>query len=371
MKLLIVGLGKEVGGIETLFYNLFKNKLPSISVSIVTFDKECAFEKEYKNLGYNIYHLPSRKSTGLKFDFIVKSFLRDHSDYDYIWINTSSNSMYQFQVYGKKHTNAKIITHSHGTAAYMGKFTLSSIINNILNTINRPMVRKYSDYLFACSYAAGCSLFGSSRKEDIILLKNGINIEKFKFNPMKRDELRGSLNVNDDTVVIGMVGRLSIQKNPIKGIEIFREYHQLNANSILLLCGDGEMKKDVIDRISELQLQNAVHMLGVRKDVERIMSAMDILIMPSLFEGLPIVGIEAQCSGIQCFFSTAITDEVAITKGAHFVGLEETGEKWAEIIAKVYSPIINRETCYETIRAQGYDIEQTKNYIIDLLAEEL
>ena len=115
-KVLIVGLSEEIGGIENLFYNIFKEGAPNIHIDFLAFGDKCAYEDEFISMGYNVFHIPTRKKAFLKFNSIVKKFLREHSDYDYIWFNTASASMYQFQYFGKKYTNAKIITHSHGTS---------------------------------------------------------------------------------------------------------------------------------------------------------------------------------------------------------------------------------------------------------------
>lgn len=367
MNVLIVGLSGQIGGIETLFHSIIGKKLDSIHFSIICFEEKCAYEDEYEQLGYIVYHLPSRKDALLKFDAIVVDFFKKHREYDYIWINTSSNSMYQFQVYGKKYTNAKIITHSHGTAAYKGRPTIKSVINGGLSIVNRNVVLKNTDYFFACSKAAGYALFGEKYKDSIIVINNGIDTEKFRFNFDNRKIIRKQLNIKDDTTVIGMIGRLSPQKNPVRGIELFSSYHRINPNSVMLVCGCGELEQAVRKKVDDCSLKERVFILGVRNDIPQILSAMDVLLMPSLFEGLPVVGVEAQCNGILCYFSSDITEEVGITDLAHFVALQKSDSEWADTIYRNSERHIERERYAGEMKKSGYDIDSTRELVKKVL----
>lgn len=368
MKLLIVGLNGQVGGIETLFYSLFKEPINDIEVSIVTFDVKCAYESKFEDNGYTIYHLPSRKKAMYKFNGIVRSFYENHNQFDYIWINTASNSMYQFQYYGKRLTKAKIITHSHGTAAYMGTPTIWSVMNNILNVLNRRIVRNNSDFLFACSRAAGLALFGDYAENDIIVLKNGIDTNSFQYNFASRKKIRDELEIKNQTLVVGMIGRLSSQKNPIKGIDVFAQLNKHITNSILLVCGAGDLEQEVNGEICKKGIGNSVRMLGVRNDINSVLSAIDILLMPSLFEGLPIACIEAQCNGVQCFISTAITNEVAVTDLVHFIDIKKDDHVWCDEIMKAIHSI-DRKKYAKIIENCGYDIKRTRDYVHSFLCE--
>lgn len=366
-KVLIVGISETVGGIETLMYNIFGD-VNSIVIDFITFDRKCAFEDELRKNGHQVYHLPPRKEKLLAFDSIVKGFFRKHNDYDYIWINTSSNSMYQFQVYGKKLTRAKIITHSHGTKAYQGRLTITSMLNATLNSFNRKIVRNHTDIYIGCSKAAGEALFGKEIGARLVILNNGIATEKFKFDEQKRKNIRCKLNIGSDTLLVGMIGRLSSQKNPIRGIQIFESILRMNEKSVLVVVGDGELRNDINTFIVNKKLYDNVLSLGVRKDIPDLLCAIDVLIMPSLFEGLPVVAIEAQCAGVKCFLSDEITDEVSITDLVRRLPLKKSNDEWANEIISSLSVIKDRADYSSLLKEKGYDIEDTRRRALSIVS---
>lgn len=370
VKVLIVGLSEEIGGIENLFFNLFKEGANNCKIDFLAFGKKCAYESEFIKLGYKVYHMPTRKESLFQFNSYVKDFFSLHNDYDYIWFNTASTSMYQFQLYGKKLTNAKVITHSHGTSIDRNNGNFLYFVNKALEIINRKKVTNNTDVFLCCSYAAGEALFGKKYKNRLQLVKNGIYVSKYKYSKINSNALKTEMKIDDSTVIVSMIGRLSTQKNPIKGLEIFHEYHQLNKNSILFVIGDGDLKKEMINKISELGIEKSVRMLGFRNDIGALMSCSDILLMPSLFEGLPLTAIEAECNGMCCFLSNTITNEAKLIDECYFVPLDASSKDWAKAIMDMYSPVTNREDYYKQIFEAGYSIEETRKEVMKLLQGE-
>ena len=162
------------------------------------------------------------------------------------------------------------------------------------------------------------------------------------------DKVRKELQI-ENNFVIGHIGRFNLQKNHKFILEIFKRILQKEKDTVLLLAGNGELEEDIKKMARELKIESNVRFLGVRKDIERLYQAMDIFLMPSLFEGLPLTGVEAQASNIKCFFSDTITKEVIITDNTKFISLNESAEKWAKEILenRVYDrenvKIINEE----------------------------
>ena len=368
-KLLIVGVSSKIGGIETFFLNLFKDKSQIFEVSFLSFDKECAFSDIYLSNGYKVYVLPSRKKNPIMFAKNVKKFLKGHKEFDYIWINTSSTSIYHFQYYGKKYTSAKIITHSHGIKFEKTSGNLLYIINKVLACINYQKVIKNTDLFFACSHKAGIALYGKNKKNNIIVVRNGIETDKFKYSDEKRKLIREELGINSETLVLGMVGRLSKVKNPIKGINIFKSILNINKNAVLLLVGDGELKEDILSYINLIGLQNKIFCLGIRHDIFNIMSAIDIILMPSLFEGLPLTAIEGQTAGCVCLLSDTITEEVKITNLVEFISIDDEDSSWVEIISEKlkYIDVKSRVNYMDMVKNAKYDMRDSVKYIEDLL----
>lgn len=371
VKVLIVGLSEEVGGIENLFYNLLKETIKDCQFDFLAFGNKCAYENYFRDIGSKIYYMPTRKSCPLKFNKLVKNFLVNHNGYDYIWINTSSTSMYQFQYFGKKYTNSKIITHSHGTSIDRNNGIFLFLANKVLEILNKQKVVNNTDLFLCCSLAAGKALYGEKYVDKLIMVKNGIDVKKYKFSLVDRMKKRAELQIKDSTTVFSLIGRLSPQKNPLKALEIFAEYYNKNRNSILLIIGDGYLKQNVINYINDNDMNTCVKILGFRKDVPELMSCSDILLMPSLFEGLPLTAIEAECNGLECYLSENITVETKIVPQCYFVSIKDSSKKWVRIILESNCINIERENCYKNVLKNQYSIEDTREYVRKILIGEI
>lgn len=187
---------------------------------------------------------------------------------------------------------------------------------------------------------------------------NAIDCSKFCFDSEIRNEMRKSLHI-EDKFVVGHVGRFTYQKNHGFLIDVFNEIHKINPKAVLLLIGDavGNMSyyEKAKQKVQQYGLTGCVQFLGMRNDVPLLMQAMDCFVFPSKFEGLGIVGVEAQAAGLPCFFSDTITQELGITKLAHFISLNESPAKWAEIILN--NRKTERKDMQPEIAAEGYDVK--------------
>lgn len=368
-KMLIVGVSDTIGGIEKLFKDLFSTKSQIFQISFLCFSENCAFEEIYRNNGYTIYHLPPRGEHPFSFNKIVRNFYAEHNDFDYIWINTASTSMYQMQLYGKKYTKAKIITHSHGTKFENSSGIWKYFLNNFLDMINYRKVVENTDLFFCCSYAAGEALFGKKYREKLILIKNGVDVDRFKYDVKKRHEIRSEYLLNDD-FTIGIIGRLSSPKNPIRAIQIFKAFNDREKHSKLIVVGDGPLREAVSCEVKKLGIMDKVIFTGYRDDVDRFYSAIDCLLMPSLFEGLPLSVIEAQTSGVPCLLSDKITKEVKILDSCHFENLNDNNKVWSDSIIKIKQNKVGdtlRDNAFISIINNGYTINQTRSFVEELL----
>ena len=241
------------------------------------------------------------------------------------------------------------IGHSHCTPSDTHTF------RGRIGDIYISRIDKYSDYRFACSVPAGRWLFGS---HEFKVIHNAIETDCFKFSSGTRDEVRKALGVSDK-LVIGTVGRIMHQKNPDGIIEIMREVVKKYPNSVLLWIGNGPMRELAEEKIRTYSLQDNITMLGVRDDVNRIMQAMDVFILPSFYEGLGVVAIEAQASGLPCYVSDKVPEEAKITDLCEFIPLNRW-EVWCEAICKNHSA--RRDTQSEIIAA-GYDVQDTAKWL--------
>ena len=260
------------------------------------------------------------------------------------------------------------IAHSHSTSNK--KEWKRNLIKNIL----RPFSKVYANQFFACSELSGRWLFGEKafKNNKIKIINNAIDLEKFKFNKEIRNKIREKLNILEDTVLIGHIGRFVTQKNHEFLIEVFNDIYKGRKNSKLILIGQGNLKKKIVKKVEELGLKDNVIFTGQINNVSDYYNAMDIFILPSLYEGLPVVGIEAQANGLLCEFSTDMTKETKVLNTTRFISLKETPENWAKIILEDYKNFKRKDSfdemtennfniIKEAKKLEEYYIEKRKN----------
>ena len=354
-RILQVGMTSNIGGLETYllqqYNNLNKDRL-IYDFANVTISDHIVFENELKKNGSIIYNICSRRKNPIKhyLQWIIL-FVKHRKKYEGVVLNSLSLE-YVFPVFAAKIFGINIrIIHSHNS----GFENKINIKRKFLITFNKILLNFSATDYWACSKKAGEWMFGKNRKFTII--HNAIESKKYKFNSEKRDNLRKALNI-ENKFIVGHVGRFAYQKNHEFLINIFYELQKIESNSVLMLVGDSvndnkfllEAKKQV----KRLNIENKVLFLGMRNDVPDLMQAMDCFILPSHFEGLPLVGIEAQASGLKSYLSDVITEEVKITDLVNFISLKKSSKTWAEKILKNRN--YKRQDMTGKIEKAGYDI---------------
>jgi len=219
--------------------------------------------------------------------------------------------------------------------------------------------RFFADYYFSCSDAAARFCFGKNvtNKSNYSLIKNGVNVNDFTFDKEKRNEKLVKLNI-ENRFVIGHVGRFEPEKNHEFILDVFNEVYKKDENAILMLVGEGSLKKHVEQRAVNMGLIDNIMFLGKRNDVNELMQVFNVFLLPSFFEGLPVVGVEAQASGLPCIFADTITTETDITGLCKFLSLENKEEWVTAILSAKGKARINTQ---KLLKKAGYDVEsQTK-----------
>ena len=206
-------------------------------------------------------------------------------------------------------------------------------------------------------------MFGKDKK--YIQINNGINSEYFKFDLIKRKNVRKKLNISENEILLGYVGRLTAVKNPNFMLKILKEINNKNNNYKLILVGDGELKEELIAKGKELKIENKVIFYGNSKNVSELLQAIDIFIMPSLHEGFPISLVEAQATGLKCIVSENVTKKVNITGLVKFISLKENEQYWAEYIIK--ESRYNRINMNEVIKEKHFDEKEISKQIKEIL----
>ncbi len=350
IRVLMVNYKMQCAGIEAFIMNMYRN----IDRSKVQFDflvhyeEPQFYDEEINALGGKIYRLSIREDNNfLKYFHDLKSFFSQHPEYQIIHGHMESFGIFYFKEAKKQNIPVRI-AHSHIAQRNKG---IKGVLKNLLN----KGFKSYATNLFACSDAAGKFLFGD--RADYKVFNNAIDTRNFEYNEQIRKEVRAELGIEDNQFVIGHVGRFNTQKNHKFLVDIFNEIKIRDKNAVLLLIGEGDLQEQIKDKVSILGLSENVKFLGVRKDVNRLYQAMDIYLMPSLFEGLPVSGIEAQTAGLKCIFSDTVTSQTALTDNTEFLSLNNSAEYWAQESIKWKGGYL-RENQSGKIKTAGYDIQE-------------
>ena len=277
-----------------------------------------------KNGGRVIIIPPYQKA--FKYHKELKKVLKENN---YKIVHSHISTMSVFSLFAAKCAGVPVrIAHSHSTTNKKEKK------KNLMKQVLRPFSKVFATNYMCCSELAGRWLFGDKEydKGNVYLLNNAIDLDKFKYNEVLRKKKRKELGIKDDTLVIGHLGRFVAQKNHTFLIDIFDEIHKKNNNSILLLAGQGPLMEDIKNKVKELNLEDSVKFLGQRNDANELYQAFDVFLLPSLYEGLPVVGVEAQAAGLLCYLSDDMTKETKVLDITKFMSLNNTPEEWADNI---------------------------------------
>lgn len=329
---------------------------------VTTIDTVGAFYDEAKGLGAKIYVCPQYKGTNHKeFCLWWNQFFDKHNEYRVIHGHVRSTASIYLSI-AKKH-GLVTIAHSHSTSNGKDK---SSIIKNLLQL---PL-RYIADWCFACSDEAGQWLFGKNiiNSSSYRLISNAIDGVRFSYSLSKRNDMRRALGV-EEKIVIGHNGRFTPPKNHFFLIDIFEEIYKINSNAYLLLIGDGELKSEIERYCIKKGLEKSVLFLGTHNNVENYYQAMDVFLFPSKWEGLGIVAIEAQASGLPCVVSKEVPDKVDIGAGlVKFLSLDEKPKKWAMVVLNEINK--ERHSHLEELVESGYEIKELAKSLSDFYIRE-
>ncbi len=344
------------GGAESLLMNLYRNiDRNKIQFDFYVTDKGI-FDDEILKMGGKIYYTESLQKCGLmKYLKNWKDFLNNHSEYKIIHSHLNNVSGLLFRIAKKKNIPTRII-HSHTSE------TINSLKVKIFKKLLNHFIIKYSTVLIGCSDKANEWLYGK-HKNNAIILNNGIETERFKYDEIIRKRIREDLGIIDTTIVIGHVGRLVEVKNHKFIIEVFERYHSNNNNSILLIIGDGPLKTKIETLVKEKNLENCVKLLGTKTNINEYMQAIDCFIFPSIYEGLPVTLIEAQAAGLPILASKNISEMSKINDNFVFLDINDQPENWVDKI----NVCDNREKYSDNVRDAGFDIKQTVEKYMKLL----
>jgi len=343
-KILIVPtLGLDLEGITSVIYNYTKAMNRSgLEISFLTYGElKPSLRQRFEELGEILFVSDRRQNT--------KAYLKDYAallkkrKFDVVHINGNSGTMFLEVLLAKLCGIRKVMVHGHSTR------TSHPLVHAILK---HPMMWLAQECI-ACSEATGQWLY---KRYPYTLLNNAIELSNFCYADALRQRYREEFDIQDE-YLIGHIGHFTEPKNHFFLIDIFAEFHALEPASKLLLISDGPRFQQVKEKVADLGLQDAVIFAGRRSDVAGIYSAMDLFMLPSCWEGLPLVLVEAQVNGLPLLVSDVVTKVAKCTDRVFYKPLEDGAESWAKSMQQLLQmPFDRREDARPAIAAKGFDI---------------
>ena len=348
IKLFIIGFSTDKGGVESYITNLCSNLDRDIYNVIFCWPEMVIDGKKWIT--------PKNRHNYFSYRKFWKRFFKENS-FDVVYFNTCDIVSIDMLKFAKR-ANVKVrIIHSHSTD---NQFKLR-FHHRILERINRKNISNYANVLLACSKEAGEWMFPYN---EFVVINNGIDLDKYSYNNDYRLECRSELNLNDE-YVIGCLGRLDEQKNPIRTFKVFENIIQKNPNIHCVFVGAGYYEEQIKQLIVSSKYKDNIHFMGPRDDAYKWYSAFDCLIMPSYFEGLPFSLIEAQCSGLPCVVSSAVSNKANICGLLNYVDLDESDDRWSDAILS--NMVKERGDTKVLLTEKGYNIKQTSKEVQNII----
>ena len=351
-------------GIETMLMNYYRE----MDTSLIQFDflankpEPGEYDEEIRSRGGRVFVSPGLNPLHYpRYKRFVSDLLSSNPDIRIVHAHNEAMGFYTLQ--SAKSAGIRVrIAHAHNTRIIRDyKYPLKLVCKQLLPGA--------ATQYWSCGTDAGIYYYGKKRwNESGFILHNAIDVPRFKFQPEIRRHLRQACGL-ENSFVIGHVGRFNVQKNHSRLLDIFAEIAAVVPGARLVLIGVGELEQATKEKARTLALGEKVLFLGQMANVNEWYQAMDCFLLPSLFEGLPVVGIEAQAAGLPCFFSDRVTDEALLSPNAQKVSLDASNAEWTKKILSGTQEESNRERGAELIRLAGYDIHEEARKLMNTYLE--
>lgn len=329
-RIAIWGYFGGYGGIERMVYNFYKHmdKTKIQYDFLVPHDfGKIAFEDEILAMGGRVFRiLYSERESLIKSRTCWMKYFKEHPEVQGIHVHANFPYAFPLKMAKKAGVGIRII-HAHNSNIASKP---NSIIKKIREKHIRKMIKKYPNKYVACGETAARFMFG---EREYIWIKNGIEIDKFKYDELIRKEQRNEYGFQDDEIVLGQIGHLTDVKQPLYSVELLKEVTEKNRKVKLVFAGQGPLEEKIKSKIREYNLENNAIILGGIPDVSRLYQTLDVLLLPSLYEGFPVVLVEAQAIGVQCLVSSNVTKQTIQTDLCKMISLDDR-EKWIEEIVR-------------------------------------
>lgn len=352
IRIFMIGFSNNKGGVEAYISNLCSN--------LDTRKFEVVYCLPEMNIDGKQWICPPNRHNYIKYVLFWKKFYRENH-FDVLYLNTCDIVSIDQLKFAKEAGIPVRIIHSHSTGNQQGVQKKMNLFHRFLEKHNRRCLHKFATNLLACSESAGNWMYDG---RDYQIIRNGIQLSKFLYDTKKRFEIRHTFGYTDE-VLVGIIGRLAPEKNCFFALKILEKLLK-RENIKAVFIGEGEQRIGLEEEASNSGLEHKIKFVGAVDNVHEWMSAIDCLLMPSLFEGLPFVLVEAQAAGLPCVVSSTVSQEANITGLVRYIALEEDAKVWANIIRESIQE--TRKNSQQTLIDAGYSIlsmAQTVSKIIE------
>lgn len=355
VRILVFGMTENPGGVESFLMNYIREMLSED----LKFDFLCnsyqkvAYEDELKGMGCRMIHFPARSKNYRQYRRALTEFFSGHEkEYQGIWVNVSSLANIDYLIFAKRCGIPRRIIHSHNSQ------NMDSGLRGLLHYRNRFRIGKYATDFWACSREAALWFYRPDLLGRTRIIHNALSVKSFAFREEGRAEIRRMLSCTDE-LLIGTVGRLHFQKNQEFLLRIFADVQKELPRTRLVLVGQGEEEERLKAAAEKLGIRERVHFAGVQKNIADWLSAFDLFVFPSVFEGAPVAALEAQANGVPVLASDrALPEACVMNKNCRRLSLKERRETWVRTVCEMAHAERREdaETILGNFREQGYDI---------------
>lgn len=357
-----------LGGVYALVNSVIRNKPEGLGVDIACIAE---FEnpenvRELNRLGTQVHYVGThgpRLSRPLAYYRNTLCLLREQ-DYDCVHIHGDlAYLLLIFAAAARRAGVKRIILHSHAAGIDGG----SRRLKGVLHRLCRGALRRWGTDFAACSDKAAAWMYPNIDVRKVKMVNNGVELERYRFDPERRDQLRRELGL-ERAFVIGHVGRFAYQKNHDFLLDAFAATRKHVKNAKLLLVGEGVLFEHIQQRVARMGLENDVMLYGSSYDVGGLMQAMDLFVLPSRFEGLPVVGVEAQVAGLPVLFSDRVTQQAGLTPRTWFLPIDVgSADRWAWAAQDIADgEAVDRSQGWRMVEAAGFTIQDTVRAFLEL-----
>ena len=351
-RLLVILASLNTGGAETFMMKIFRSLPEDYKLDFIVSAKSGFYEKEVIKLGGRIFRVPLRTKQPIKTFKAIYDVVKNNN-YTHV-LKLCDTSIGVYDLLAAKMGGARVLCVRSCNAG-----SSNSKLGILVNDFLRPLLNFITDVKIAPSRLAAEFTFGKAEVEAgrVKFIHNGVDLHVYKYDEDNRRKIRREFSIADEQLVIGHIGRFNQQKNHKFLIEVFAEVLKQEPNALLMLVGDGEKKSEVKEQINALGIEESVIFTGIRSDVPSLLSAMDVFVFPSFYEGMPNTVIEAQATGLPCVIADTITEEAEVTDCVHFKSLNQSAEEWVEkILESDNNNTVDRYLYSKVMKNRGYDI---------------